>query len=296
LVTNGRATESTVRKFDGPMPIYRSTMAIPNSTLAGQSGPRISDRDRNAPARPSRTRRTSALAALLSVLGCVTASADPGYYVVTVYDNPGIRTADFRYWTVDKPGAPVVFWPEIGFGMNVNGRWYTELLASYIGSAESSTKLSSLNWQNDVLLTQGQYPFDLAIHALLVRPQGPAAGYSLELGPVFQTDVDRTQVNANVFFERRFGVSAAKPTQLKYQWQLRHRWQPWLHFGAQGFGEVGQWDHWSDRDAQSHRAGPALFGTIPTGEGKFGWQAAYLVGSIYAKHGSMFTMRATYDF
>jgi hypothetical protein len=82
----------------------------------------------------------------------------------------------------------------------------------------------------------------------------------------------------------------------KYQWQLRHRWRPWLHFGAQGFGEVGPWRHWATRDEQSHRAGPALFGTLPVGEGNFSWQMAYLIGSTYARHGQMFTMRTKYDF
>ena len=232
----------------------------------------------------------------LCALCCATAAADPGYYVVTVYDNPGVRTADFRYWAVKNPGSAEVIWPEIGFGWNVNGRWYTELLASYIGSSGMATRLSSLNWQNDVLLTQGQYPFDLAIHALWAKPQAQGAGQSLEIGPVFQTDVDRTQVNFNVFLERRFGLEQAKPTQLKYQWQLRYRWQPWLHIGAQGFGEVGEWDHWSDRELQSHRAGPALFGTVRTDEGTLGWQAAYLVGSTYATHGRMLTLRVTFDF
>jgi len=229
-------------------------------------------------------------------LCCMNVAADPGYYVVSVYDDPGVKTVDFRYWTVQMPGSSAVKWPELGVGWNVNGRWYTELFASYIGSSEFPTQLSTLNWQNDFLLTQGQYPFDFAIHTLLVRPQNPAAGYALEFGPVFQTDVGRTQLIGNLVFERGFGALAGDPTQLKYQWQVRHRWKPWLHFGAQGFGELGPWDHWSPRDEQSHRAGPALFGTVRLSQGAIAWQVAYLTGSIYAQHGNMFSMRVKYDF
>ena len=235
--------------------------------------------------------------ALVAVsLACASALADPGYYVVTVYDDPGVRTVDFRYWTVKRPGAAAVTWPEVGLGWNVNGRWYTEILASYVGSSEFATRPSTLNWQNDLLLTQGQYPFDIAVHTLLVKSQNAFASNAFEFGPAFQTDIERTQVNVNVFFERSFGAHASEPTQLKYQWQLRHRWRPWLHFGAQGFGELGKWDDWSPRDAQSHRVGPALFGALPMGERPLLWQAAYLTGSTYGQHGKMFSMRVKYDF
>jgi len=241
-------------------------------------------------------KRLLTYAAAALVLCCTQAVADPGYYVVTVYDNPGVKTLDLRYWSVKLPGSPAITWPEAGFGWNVNGRWYTELYASYVGSSDFATRLSTLNWQNDVLLTQGQYPFDLALHTQFIRPENPASGYSFEFGPAVQTDVGRTQLNFNVFFERGFAAQAVEATQLKYQWQVRHRWTHWLHFGAQGFGELGPWDHWSPHDAQSHRAGPALFGSIDAGPGTIGWQAAYLVGKTFGQRGDMFTMRVKYDF
>lgn len=242
-----------------------------------------------------RLRLTRTLAAALA-LGGGAAVADPGYYVVTVYDDPGLKTIDYRYWTVRaRDASATVTWPEVGFGWNINGRWYSEIIASWIGSSQFATRLETLNWQNDVLLTQGQYPFDLAVHTLLVRPQLPAEGWALEIGPVFQTDIDRTQLNLNLVFRRGFGALAG-PTELSYQWQLRYRWLSWLHFGAQGFGELGPWDHWDPGHEQSHRAGPALFGKVPVGPGTIAWQAAYLTGKTYGRRGEMFTMRVKYDF
>ena len=225
------------------------------------------------------------------------AVADPGYYVVTAYDNEGARTVDLRYWTVKSPGSPATLWPEIGLGYGVTSRWYTEFYASFIGTMDTAMKQSTLNWQNEYLLTQGQYPVDVAIHAALTKYADADDGYAVEYGPVLQTDFGRTQVNVNVFFEHTYGEYASSHTQMKYQWQLKHRWKPTLQFGLQGFGELGDWSHWSPRDQQSHRAGPALFGSLPVGRGQtIVYQAAYLIGSTYAQHGRMFSMRIQYAF
>jgi hypothetical protein len=234
--------------------------------------------------------------ACLLAMACGAAHADPGYYVVTVYDNPGVRTLDFRYWTFRPSGGPTFYWPEVGFGWNVTGRWYSELLVSYIGGGGYPTTLSTWNWQNDVLLTQGQYPFDLAIHTLYTRPKDASNGATFEIGPALQTELWRTQFNFNVFFDHGLGAQSANPTEMKYQWQVRQHWLPQLNVGAQGFGELGPWDHWLPADQQSHRAGPAIFGHANVGSGDLGWQAAWLFGKVYGRQGDMFTMRVKYEF
>ena len=231
-------------------------------------------------------------------MACAPALADPGYYVVTAYDNEGVRTIDTRYWTVKAPGSDATLWPEIGLGYGVTSRWYTEVFASFIGSWDTAQKLNSVNWQNEVLLTQGQYPFDLALHASWIRTHGYEPGNTLEIGPVLQTEIGRIQINGNVFFERSWSAEGPQePTQMKYQWQLRYHWMPLLNVGLQGFGELGTWDDWSARDQQSHRAGPALFGTWRMADGHtLQYQAAYLFGSTYGRNGSMFSMRVQYGF
>lgn len=226
------------------------------------------------------------------------ASADPGYYVVTAYDNKGQTSVDFRYWTVKgRDGSPAGLWPELGIGYGVTSRWYTELLASFIGTMDTAIKASSWNWQNEVLLTQGEYPVDVAVHAMLIRYPDARDGTTLEYGPVLQTDVGRTQLNANIFFEHTWADAAPAHTQMKYQWQVKHRWKPALNFGIQGFGELGPWRSWLPREQQSHRAGPALFGSVRVGNGKeLIYQAAMLFGSTYGQNGNMFSMRVQYAF
>ncbi|MFZ6747877.1 hypothetical protein [Undibacterium sp. Ren11W] len=223
---------------------------------------------------------------------CVTAMAEPGYYLVTVYDNKGERSIDYRYWTVKFPGQDETIWPELGLGYGVTTRWYTEFFVSYIGSSKSDLKLDTWNWQNDYQITQGQYPFDVAIHTNVARAHDSGEGYALEIGPVFQTDVGRVQLNGNLFLERNYHAASAIENQLKYQWQAKYRWKPLLQVGVLGFGELAECRNGCPRDKQSHRAGPAFFGSYAIDSSiTIKYQLAYLTGSIYGMHGNMLTLR-----
>jgi hypothetical protein len=224
-------------------------------------------------------------AALLAAVMPRPALADPGYYVVTPYSQPGEGAVDLRYWTVKAPGRDAWLWPEIGLRYGVNSRWTTELLASFIGPTLKHQSLSSWNWHNTFLFTQGQYPYDVGVHVNIVRQSG--FGNAIELGPVFQTDLGATQLNANVFFEREF---AEKENNLKYQWQLLRRLQPGLRVGVQGFGELN-WNEFSDHP--SHRAGPVLRWS-PSAH--FEVSAAYLWGKVYGGRADMFSAQVLVPF
>ena len=226
----------------------------------------------------------------LLLLGLATsgeALADPGYYLLTPYSVAGQTSLDLRYWTVKSPGQSATLWPELGVRYGFNSRWTSELLASFIGDSLSELHLSSWNWQNDYLLTQGEYPFDVAIHAQLIRNVG--SGNALELGPVLQTEIGSTQVNASLVFEHNWADTDG--TELKYQWQALQRLRPGLRVGLQGFGELGPWNHWSA--SPSHRAGPALRLGL---WGKAEMQAAYLWGKTYGSRGDMFSAQVLLPF
>jgi hypothetical protein len=236
-------------------------------------------------------------AAALLLAACTAVRADPGYYVISAYTDPGVSTLDLRYWTTKARGQPEQVWPEIGIGHTVNSRWSTLLLASFVGPSDLRVRASLLSWQNNVLLTQGQWPVDLALHLNLMRHADRADGRTLEFGPLLQTELGRTQLQANLLFERRSGADRPRPTQLKYQWQLQHPWRPGLRWGLQGFGELGPWDHWAPHARQSHRAGPVIFTTLPLAPGvTLKAQAAWLLGRTYRQHGHMASLRAAIDF
>jgi hypothetical protein len=225
------------------------------------------------------------------------ACADPGYYVVTPYDNAGLLTADLRYWTTKPKGRVETYWPELALGLGVNSRWTTELYLSWLGTTQRAARLSTLNWRNEIMLTQGEWPLDIGLHLQWTREHLGRRDQSIEFGPTMQTDFGRWRVNANVFFERGLDGASAAVTQMKLQWQINYRHGPVLAFGVQGFGELGAWDDSSPKAAQSHRAGPTISGHWMQGErASFKLQGAWLWGKTYNRAGHMFSLNAHSEF
>ena len=214
-------------------------------------------------------KRTAVAAWLL--LGAGAVNADPGYYLVRPYSEAGQTTLDLRYWHVDPPDEPATLWPEIGLRYGVNSRWSTELLLSWIGPTLHEQTLSSINWVNQFLLTQGDSPYDLGLHLQVIRNRGQ--GNAMEVGPIFQTEWGMTQLNLNVFFSHDAG--SRRQNQTKLQWQALHRWQPGWRLGVQGFAEPKSW-----------RAGPVA--KVELG-GRAELTAAYLWGNTYRSRGDMLT-------
>ena len=231
--------------------------------------------------------RRSAAVASLCLAACVPAAADPGYYLQLPYAEPGVVSLDLRYWTTKRPGREAVLWPEAGLRWGVNSRWTTGLLASWIGRSLKSQTLSLLNWHNTWLLTQGELPFDLALHGQLIHNTG--ADTTLALGPLLQTELGRTQLNLNLLFEHDFAKQ--KGTELKLQWQALHWFAPGVRVGLQGFGEMGRWNHWSS--PLSLRSGPVM--RLRLGQ-HLEWQAAYLWGRVGGRHADMFSSQLVLGF
>ncbi|MES2017717.1 MAG: hypothetical protein V4484_14595 [Pseudomonadota bacterium] len=242
--------------------------------------------------------RLTCIAAFSLLIAPALAWADTGYYMVTTYDVAGQSSIDFKYWNARFRGRTIAA-PELGVGYGVTGRWYTELYGTWVQSTSSPMHYVETAWQNDVMLTQGQFDVDVALHTKIERPQDRAEGYALEWGPALKTDIGRTQVNANLFFQRDVRVSEPggdSQTELAYQLQLKYRWKRWLQPGLQAFGEVGKWNDWLPANQQAHRVGPAVFGSRPIGTHTLQYEAAYLMGRNGARTAHSFTMRAQYIF
>lgn len=203
--------------------------------------------------------RLRLLPAFLLVVAASSAIAGPADYVNTPIVVQGERELDFKIG--HRNGDDRLTAASLGLGYGVTNRWFTEVYAKYERPGGEGARFDAFEWENRFQLTeQGMQPYDIGFLVEIERPRDRAEGTEVRVGPLFQTDIDRWQLNVNVLVERHLHADEPGRTELGYQWQVRYNGPGSTDFGLQGFGEVGPWNHWSPRDEQSHRAGPAIFG------------------------------------
>ncbi len=204
-----------------------------------------------------------ALACSASFSHAYAGSAD---YVAVPGVELGEKEIDFKIGSLKANGADRESAASLGFGYGVTGRWFSEVYVKYKNGGGEPHHFDAYEWENKFQLTEpGQYPVDLGFLLEIERPQDRSEGIEVVFGPLFQSDFGKVQVNGNILFKRNYRAAFANPLTLNYQWQAKYRWTQQFEYGLQGFGEMGQWDHWAAHDEQSHRFGPAIFGKLVFG-------------------------------
>ena len=236
-------------------------------------------------------------AACMTLLGQV-AYAGPDEYVHLPAVTYGEREIDFKIGTGKRPDEDRVSASSIGFGYGVTQWWVTEPYVKYNREGSGPAKFDAFEWENRFQFTEpGEYPIDVGFLTEIERPKDRAEGYEVTFGPLFQTEFGKLQLNFNPLFQRNYRAAEPNPMRLNYQWQAKYRWHPLLEFGAQGFGELGQWNRWAPADEQSHRMGPAVFGKLALGGRQaIKYNAAVLFDANGKQRGRTFRAQVEYEF
>lgn len=238
---------------------------------------------------------TVAVAAAFPLSPAWAAPADYVYVPTVTY---GEREIDFKAGTGKISGVDRETDSSLGYGYGVTDKWFTEFYGKYKKADGNGTAFDAFEWENKFQLTQtGEYPVDFGLITEIERPRDRREGYEVKFGPLFQTEVGKTQLNLNVLFQRNYRAAEANPLKLGYQVQARYRWIQALDFGVQGFGDFGKWNHFAPRSEQSHIFGPAIFGKIPLGgRHSIVYNAAYLASVGSAPHSNTFRTQIEYEF
>jgi hypothetical protein len=243
--------------------------------------------------------KTHAAILVAGVLSCpLFAHAGPSDYVYTPAVEYGEKEIDFKYGTARKGDDPRASAASIGFGYGVKEWWFTELYLKYKSENGEGTKYDAVEWENKFQLTEtGKYPVDIGFLVEIERPKNHAEGWEVKWGPLFQTEFGKIQLNANLLFQRSYRIEESSRTEFQYQWQAKYRLLPQFEFGLQGFGEMGEWDHWAPSDERIHKVGPAIFGKLPLGNKQaIKYNAAWLLGASTAAPDHTFRMQLEYEF
>lgn len=241
----------------------------------------------------------SQLALCLGTLLCRAAWAGPADYVYVPAVEYGEREIDFKYGSATKSGDPRQQAASVGFGYGATEWWFTEAYLKYEKQGPDGVRFDAIEWENKFQLTEtGKYPVDVGLITEIEVPTNRSEGYEFKLGPLFQTEFGKVQVNANLLLQRQLRSSSPVPgPELGYQWQVKYRWLPAFEYGLQGFGEVGKWSDWAPADQQTHRLGPAVFGKIALGGRQaIRYNAAWLLGAAGGAPDHTFRLQAEYEF
>jgi hypothetical protein len=212
------------------------------------------------------------------------ARADPNDYVLTLDITGGEHEVEAKLGAASpaRNGAPAGEAAAVGWGWGVSDAWFTEayLQLANASAGASGGGLDAVSWENVVRFSDpGQWPVDAGFMLEIERPRAGSQGWKITAGPLFQTDFDQVQANANVLFTRVVDGQPLEATQLSYQLQLRVRSDPRLEWGMQALGDMGSWNHWGNPDGQAHRLGPAVFGSRRLAPGRtIIYNAALLLG------------------
>ena len=190
------------------------------------------------------------------------AYADPDDSLLTTYTQYGARQVDIEYGTQKASGRFPASAATLGLGLGVEENWYSELYLGYTHDSGSATTFDSAALQNVFVLSNGSYPVDIGLYTEIEVEHDRSQGYEATIGPLFETEFGLTTANLNFLFHRNYRADAYNPMQLDYQWQIKRRIGSSLELGVQGFGELGQWDHWAPQDQQQHRLGPVILGKL----------------------------------
>lgn len=192
--------------------------------------------------------------------------AEPADYVLVPGVEYGERAIDIKAGSFSGPG-PRDSAASVAFEYAPTTYWVTELYDEYARSGGTGTKFDGIEWENRFQLTEpGEYAVEWGSVIEVEKPHEAGSGWNLSLGPLMQGEfAERFQWNFNPLLSRNLAGPTGAATQLGYQAQVKYRYRQSLEFGAQGFGDLGPWAHWSALDQQTHRFGPAIFGKIPLG-------------------------------
>jgi len=226
--------------------------------------------------------------------------AGPADYVYNPAIEYGEREIDIKYGAATPLAGNSAQVASLGVGYAAMEYWFTEVYLKRERNGKQDFTLAE--WENKFQLTEtGKYPVDFGFITELEAPLSGNAPWEIRLGPLFQTERGKLQLNGNLLFERAFGKAdesgAAFSTNFAYQWQLKYRWHPSFEYGLQGFGEMGKWNNWYKQADQNHRIGPAVFGKFALGNRQaIKYNAAWLFGASAGAPGQTLRMQVEYEF
>jgi hypothetical protein len=215
----------------------------------------------------------------LALAGAPAAFADPASYVFVPYSIAGKWQLAYGIGTAHGRDGERETQQTLSLGGTPTARWTTSAYAAWAASDGGAWAPDEWTWVNHFKLSApGSTPLDVGLLCELAKSHDHDVGRSVACGPTLQMDTDDLQLNLNLALAKHFDAADAEPVQMGYQWQVKALLTKGIELGAQGFGAVGPWNHWSPASQQEHTLGPAIFAKTSLAGFPITVDAAWLLG------------------
>ena len=256
-------------------------------------------------------RQRFAISSAIGVMSLVGMLAGPGVALAGPASTIYSPIVDYREWELELKGG-MFDWghggdgeraAKLAFGYGIMPRWSVEFEAEYSQTPGNVAHVEEYEFENIFQLTEhGEHWLDAGIFAELEHNRLENTN-TMVLGPMFQKEIYRSQINLNIYVEHRLsalgegeeGEDAGEPrNEIKYQAQwkynLRSRFQP----GIQVFGSLGAPGHLRSREMS---VGPAFFGVANLGDAKgLRYDVAILAGMTRGTPDTTIRFQLEYEF
>ncbi|MSQ19852.1 MAG: hypothetical protein EXR39_09895 [Betaproteobacteria bacterium] len=156
----------------------------------------------------------------------------------------GEKEIDFKWGAAKARDGSSATATALGLGWGATPWWFTEVYGKWRRDPIEGRRFDAWEWENRFQLTEtGRYPVDVGLLLEIERPRARAEGYELTFGPLLQWEWGAVQGNLNLLWQKHVRADETSDTEQHYQWQLKWRATRTLEWGAQGFGNLGRWDH-----------------------------------------------------
>lgn len=231
-------------------------------------------------------------------LPCATSAlADPASYVFVPYTTAGRWQLAYGAGTEHGRDGTSETQQTLSVGVTPSARWSTSVYAAWASSDGGAYEPDEWTWVNHVQLGEpGAGPVGVGLLCELAKAHDPDEGRTIACGPTLQLDTDDVQVNVNLSLAKSWDAADRTPAQLGYQWQAKTLLAGGIEVGAQGFGGVGTWNHWSPANQQEHTIGPAIFAKTAWNGHPLTVDAAWLFGIGGGSPRNVLRMRLQQEF
>ncbi len=185
---------------------------------------------------------------------------------------------------------------KLGVGYGFTPWWFSEIYGELEKEQGHGYQYTATEWENLFQFTEpGQYWLDAG--GLVEYERSHEAGGADELSGklLLEKTINRFVHTANIGLEREVGEHRSGSTEFNFSWRSAYAVGERTSLGVEYFGNWNEIKHTGDYNAQQHRFGPVLFGSLPYVPG-VKYELGYLLGISQSAQDHTVKLNLEYEF